>query len=198
MLFAVHPESVRAQGVELMPFTGYRFGGDLFEIAAGHPVDADGAPAVGFVVNVPLSADMQLEAMVTAQRARVPVAAAPPAAEALHAVTVGHAQVGGLRELMGGRVRPFLTGVLGLTRYATDGDSEVRFSVGAGGGVKLFPAHRVGLRLDSRLYTTFVDADMRFLACGSTTGTCVTALHVNAAWQAEFTAGIVFRLSRTR
>jgi hypothetical protein len=94
--------------------------------------------------------------------------------------------------LLNGRVRPFLTGVVGLTRYASDVDSEVRFSVGAGGGVKLFPARRVGLRLDGRLFTTFVDADLGFLAC--TPGTCITALHVNMVWQAEFTAGIVFRL----
>ena len=189
---AAHPQRASAQGVEVMPFSGYRFGGDLFEIATGQPVDTDGAPALGVVVNVPLSNGMQVEAMVTQQRASVPIAIPPFGRAALQRVTVGNAQVGGLQELMDGRVRPFLTGVLGLTRYASDIDSEVRFSVGAGGGVKLFPTHRVGLRLDGRLFTTFVDADLRFLACSP--GTCVTALNVNMVWQAEFTAGIVFRL----
>jgi hypothetical protein len=183
---------VGAQGVELMPFSGYRFGGDLFELAAGHPADQDGSPAVGFVVNVPLSNGMQVEAMITQQRASVPIAAAPFSNAALRRVTVGVAQIGGLQELSEGRIRPFLTGVLGLTRYASEVNSEVRFTVGAGGGVKLFPVSRVGLRLDGRLYTTFVDADLRFLAC--TPGTCLTALHVDFAWQAEFSAGIVFRL----
>jgi hypothetical protein len=53
-------------------------------------------------------------------------------------------QAGGLQEFSGGRVRPFLTGVLGLTRYAAEGaNSEIRFTAGAGGGVKLFPvSHR--------------------------------------------------------
>jgi len=181
-----------AQGIELMPFSGYRFGGDLFELATGYPADQDGSPAVGVVVNVPLSNGMQVEAMVTQQRASVPIAIGPLESSAHRRVTVGIAQVGGLQELSGGAVRPFLTGVLGLTRYASEGDSEVRFTVGAGGGVKLFPVPRVGFRLDGRLYTTFVDADLRFLAC--TPGTCLTALHVNVVWQAEFTAGIVFRL----
>jgi hypothetical protein len=189
---ATHAQTVGAQGVELMPFSGYRFGGDLFELAAGHPADQDGSPAVGFVVNVPLSNGMQVEAMITQQRASVPIAAAPFSSAALRRVTVGVAQVGGLQELSEGRIRPFLTGVLGLTRYASEVNSEVRFTVGAGGGVKLFPVSRVGLRLDGRLYTTFVDADLRFLAC--TPGTCLTALHVDFAWQAEFSAGIVFRL----
>lgn len=183
--------AANAQGVEVMPFSGFRLGGDFFELATGHPADQDVSPALGFVVNVPISYDLQLEAMVTQQRVRIPVETLF-GAHAFHRVTVGHAQVGGLRELTGGRVRPFLTGVLGFTRYATDGDSEVRFSIGAGGGVKLFPVSRVGVRLDGRLFTTFVDADMKFLAC--TTGTCVTRLHVDVAWQAELSAGIVFRL----
>jgi len=89
-------------------------------------------------------------------------------------------------------MRPFLTGVLGLTRYASDGNSEVRFTIGAGGGVKLFPVSHVGLRLDGRVYSTFLDGDTRFVACGS--GTCLTSLHVDVVWQAEFSAGIVFRL----
>jgi hypothetical protein len=187
-----YAQAVGAQGVELMPFGGYRFGGDFFELAAGHPADLDGSPALGLVVNVPLSNGLQVEALATGQRARVPVAAAPFDREAFRRVTVAHAQVGGLQELSGGRTRPFLTGVLGLTRYASGGNSEVRFSIGAGGGVKLFPVPHIGLRLDGRVYTTFVDADARFAACAS--GKCVTSLDVDAVWQGEISAGIVFRL----
>jgi hypothetical protein len=184
--------AVEAQGLELMPFGGYRFGGDFFELAAGYPADQDGSPALGLVVNVPLSNGLQVEALVTQQRARVPIATGPFDAESLRSVTVGHAQVGGLQELSPGRMRPFLTGLLGLTRYAADGNSEVRFTIGAGGGVKLFPVPRLGLRLDGRVYTTFIDADARAVGCAA--GTCLTSLHVDAVWQAELSAGIVFRL----
>ena len=107
-------------------------------------------------------------------------------------ITVDHVQGGGLRELNDGRVRPFLTGMLGLTRYAAEGDSEIRFTAGAGGGVKLFPVSNLGLRLDGRLNATFVDADARFLACAH--GACISAIQVDVVWQAEFTAGVVFRL----
>jgi hypothetical protein len=189
---AAHAQAVGAQGLELMPFGGYRFGGDFFELATGHTADLDGSPALGLVVNVPLSNGLQVEALVTGQRARVPAAAAPFDPEALRRVTVGHAQIGGLQELSEGRVRPFLTGLLGLSRYASDGNSEVRFTIGAGGGVKLFPVAHVGLRLDGRVYTTFVDADARFVACAP--GKCLTSLHVDVVWQAELSAGIVFRL----
>jgi hypothetical protein len=105
---------------------------------------------------------------------------------------VEHYQVGGLQEFGGPEVRPFLTGSLGLTRYAIDSDNEVRFSLSAGGGVKLFPTRHTGVRLDGRLFSTFIDADAQALACAPTRG-CVTALRVNVVWQAEFTAGVVVK-----
>jgi hypothetical protein len=181
-----------AQGVEIVPFGGYRFGGDFFEAMAGQRVDVDGSPALGVVVNVPLSDGFQVEGVFTQQRATVPAPGRSVDAPANWNATVAHAQVGGLQEFSNHRVRPFLTGVLGLTRYAAEGDGEVRFTVGAGGGVKLLATSHVGLRLDGRVYTTFVDADARFVACGA--GTCVTALHADLVWQAEFTAGVMFRL----
>ena len=72
------------------------------------------------------------------------------------------------------------------------GDAEVRFTAGAGGGVKLFPLPRLGVRLDGRVFATFVDADGTALACARQT--CLIALHLNVVWQAEFTAGLVVRL----
>ncbi len=190
--FVAFAAPLRAQGVELMPFGGYRFGGDFFELVAEHPVDLDGSPALGFVLNVPLYDGLQVEALVTRQSAHVSIPAGPLDRATLRHITVDHVQGGGLREFLSGRVRPFLTGVLGLTRYAAEGDSEIRFTTGAGGGVKLFPTSHFGVRLDSRLYATFVDADMRFLAC--TPGTCISSVNVDVVWQAEFSAGLIVRL----
>jgi hypothetical protein len=173
---------LHAQSVEVMPFGGYRFGGDFFELIAGRPVDLDGAPAVGLVVNVPLSNGMQVEAMATHQKARIVLPATSFNPATRWNIAVDHVQGGGLQEFSDGSVRPFLTGMLGLTRYATEGDSEFRFTLGAGGGVNLFPAQHLGFRLDGRVYTTFVDADARLLACSP--GTCVAALNVEMVWQA--------------
>ena len=113
---------LHAQSVEIMPFGGYRFGGDFFELIAGQRVDIDGAPALGVVVNVPLRNGLQVEGLVTQQRAMVSVPAGPFYPSTRWNATVAHAQVGSLQEVINGRVRPFLTGVLGLTRYAAEGD----------------------------------------------------------------------------
>ena len=81
----------------------------------------------------------------------VPESAIAPAAR--WRIDVDHFQVGGLQEFFDRRrTRPFLTGLLGLTRYAADGDNEIRFTASAGGGVKLMPVPRFGLRLDGRLF----------------------------------------------
>jgi hypothetical protein len=99
-------------------------------------------------------------------------------------------QVGGIHELSGGRARPFLAGLVGFTRYASPGDSELRFSVGGGAGVKLFATRHLGLRLDSRVYVTFVDASSTAV-CGGDINACRLRFSVNPVWQADFTAGLI-------
>jgi hypothetical protein len=85
--------------------------------------------------------------------------------------------------------RPFYGGTLGLTRFGGSGDSEVRFSLAGGGGVKLMPSRHLGMRLDGRVYAVFVDGDATTGVC--TPGVCVIGLDVSVVWQAEFTAGLV-------
>ena len=65
------PSTSHAQTVEVAPFVGYRFGGDLFERIAGQPVALDGTRTVGGVVNVKLRNDgLFAEALFTHQGAR--------------------------------------------------------------------------------------------------------------------------------
>jgi hypothetical protein len=192
-LLLVSVPGVRAQGIEVAAFGGYRFGGDFFESLSGRPVDVDGAPALGVAFNVPLSNGYQIEGLFTHQQADVTSLAQPLASPVRRSISVDHWQGGGLQEfdIERPQVRPFLTGSLGLTRFAAEGDSEIRFSLAAGGGVKLFPSPKLGVRLDGRVFATFVDADTRAVACGG--GTCFVGLNLHVVWQAEFTTGLVFK-----
>ena len=180
-----------AQGIEIAPFGGYRFGGDLFEIAAGRPLDEDGASALGVVFDFPLWNGLQIEGLASRQEVQVLVPALPSGAPVRTQISVDQWLGGALQEFTDGPIRPFLTSTFGLTRYAADADSEIRFAMSAGGGVKLFPSSHVGVRLDGRVIATFVDASGNAFAC--TPGACLVALHVNIAWQAEFSAGVVFK-----
>jgi hypothetical protein len=181
-----------AQAFEVVPFGGYRFGGGFNELVTGEEVDVDGAVAVGGIVNIPFR-DLQIEALFTRQQARFTLPVTVDPAGTRWKITVDHYQLGGLRELSYGRARPFLTGTLGLTRYESDGDNEIRFSLAGGGGVKLYPTRHLGLRLDGRLYLTFVDVDGDSLFCSSTLGVCIGSIDAVVVWQAEFTAGLIIQ-----
>jgi hypothetical protein len=167
-----------AQSLEIAPITGFRGGGAQVLTAPGVTVDRGTSPALGAIVDVPLSNDgLQFEAAFSHQK--------------IEGQTTDHWQVGGLQEFLPGRARPFATGVLGLTRYGVGGSNEVRFTVGAGGGVKFLASSRVGVRVDGRLFATLLDAQGSAVVCGA--GPCFISLHVHVAWQGEFTAGLVVR-----
>lgn len=192
LLLAAVATPVCAQSFEIAPFGGIRVGGGFFEASTGRPVDTDGAPAVGVTVDVPFSPGLQIEAAFSHQSANIFVPGEPFGPSARVHFTVDHWQGGGLQEYGAGRARPFLTGVLGLTRYSGGADSEFRFTVGAGGGIKLFPAQHFGIRLDGRVFATLIDGSGTALACVDQR--CLVALNLDVVWQAEFTAGLVVRL----
>jgi hypothetical protein len=184
------PASSSGQALEASPFIGYRFGGGFFERVTGQAVDLDGARAVGGVVDVRVGDGLFVEGFVTHQSAHVTVPAGPFAPPATWRIAVDQWQGGGLQEFgRGTRVRPFATGLLGLTRYAAAGDDEIRFSVSGGGGVKLMPARRLGIRLDGRVFATFAYVDAQVLGCGP--GVCLAGVRADIVWQAEFSAGLV-------
>jgi hypothetical protein len=177
--------------VEVTPFAGYRFGGDFFELATGGAVDADGAPSMGVLVDIlfgPKTEGVHVEGLFSRQQVQVEARQSPFDPPAPVRVEVDHLQVGGIHELSDGRARPFLSGLVGLSRYASRGGSEVRFSVAAGGGVKLFATRHLGLRLDGRAYVTFVEAGAAGVCGGNG---CLIRFTASPVWQADFTAGLI-------
>jgi hypothetical protein len=188
-LFLCAPVPVLAQAVQISPIEGYRFNGDLFELATNRPVDVDGAPIAGGAVNVDLGGGLWFEGLFTHQHADITTPSGTFGPAARWRVEVDQALAGGRQEFGTGRARTFLTGLLGFTRYGVQGDHEIRFTVGAGGGVLVPIQRRLGVRFDGRLLTTFVDGDAHVTVCGG--GGCLVGLHLDVAWQAEFTAGLV-------
>ena len=183
--FAVASE---AQTVQVAPFGGYRFGGDLYEEITATSLDIDGAPSVGAIVDVFIDPAVSVTFIYSHQDARIDLPR-PPGSPQRVSLSIDHWHAGGTQEFGRGAARPFLSGTLGLTRYGGGGDSEVRFSLAAGGGVKLMPHRRVGVRLDGRVYAVFVDGGVDSGICAPTL--CVVGFDLSVAWQADFTAGLV-------
>ena len=115
---------VAAQDLEVTPFAGHRFGGDFFELITQQPLDIDGTSAFGVVVGVPVSEGVQVEVLFTHQAADLFVPSVPNGRPLRWRMRIDHWQAGGLQELSPGRVRPFLNGTAGLTRYAGKGTAR--------------------------------------------------------------------------
>jgi len=185
------PWTVAAQGVEVTPIVGYGFGSDFVETLSGTPIDRNGASTVGGAMDVPIGNEgLFLEILYTHQQALfdAPTTTGPPvplraSADYLH--------VGGIQELGFNRgiARPFLTGTVGLTRFAAGADSEVRFSVAAGGGVKLHANRHFGARLEGRVFMTIDEGNAHAVACAP--GRCLIHLNLSVVWQAALTSGLV-------
>ena len=185
------PCAAQAQRVEITPFGGYRVGGSVGEVGAGTVVDDDGGPSLGVVVDVlfgGLADGLKVEGVFSRERTDLEVRAGifdPPRSVP---VEVDQILVGGIQDLDDGRVRPFLSGLLGLTRYAVPGDTEVRFSIGVGAGVKFYATRNLGVRLDARGYMTIIDLGGSSI-CGGLG--CAIRFNVSPAFQGDFTAGLL-------
>lgn len=187
----VFPPLAHAQRVEITPFGGYRVGGSIGEVGGRPVTDDDGGPSLGVILDVvfgALSDGLKVEGVFSRQTADLRVRASlldPPDSVR---VEVDQILVGGVRDLSDDRVRPFLSGLLGITRYAVPGDTEVRFSVGVGTGLKIYATRHIGLRLDARGYMTVTDFGSAGI-CGGYG--CAIGFNVSPAFQGDFTAGLL-------
>jgi opacity protein-like surface antigen len=161
------PAAASAQGgyrFELTPQVGYRFGG---EIEGGEDalfdtdLEVDEGAAYGVTFDIPLSRDFQLELLFNRQDTELTFD------EGLFGGTfdvadlvVDYYHVGMLWQGGNSDVSPFFVASAGVTRLDPDvpgADSEDRFSLSLGGGVKIFFNEHVGLRLEGRGFFTAID-----------------------------------------
>jgi hypothetical protein len=188
---ALTTTTAAAQTVEITPFGGYRFGGSIGEVSTGPVVDDDGGPSFGVVVDVvfgTLTDGLKVEGVFSHEEADLKVRTGifdPPSSVRAQ---VDQLLVGGNRDLTDGRARPFLSGLLGLTRYAVPGDTEVRFAIGVGTGLKVYATRNIGLRLDARGYMTIVNLGGAGV-CGGYG--CAIRFDVSPAFQGDLTAGLL-------
>lgn len=187
---ALAPPVALAQTFQVAPFGGYRFGGDLYELTTGRPLDIGGAPSVGVTADLFVGPDTSVTFLYSRQQTHVVGTDVWGARADYGTLFVEHWQIGGTVEVDATRiVRPFLGANVGLTRFGGPHGSEARFSAGGGAGVKVMPSAHLGLRLDGRLYAVFADGGIGRVVCGG--GGCLFNLDVAVVWQAELSAGLV-------
>ena len=189
-----------AQKVEITPFIGYQFGGEL-RVRDGDLRLQDDIN-YGLVLDVALSRNGQLELSYTRQDTRIDFNQFNGGRRPIYDVSVNYWQIGGIWEFNPGETaRPFLSLTGGFTHYgvgeqldpqAPDIRSDTFFSMVLGGGVKVFPSQRMGIRLAGHVYSTIVSSSSGFWC--TLPGGCGVGLSGWGIWQGDVQAGLIIRL----
>jgi hypothetical protein len=186
---------LQAQSVEITPTYGYQFGGKLLGIRGDLRIES--APAYG--VNLEVGSDnmpLKITAFWLRQDSRATYQEFGQREEYLWDVATEYFQIGATREGGDGTFVPFGTFTLGATNFSPKTDDysdELRFSATFGGGVKIFPTEKIGIRLHIRMLLPFQYGGGG-LWCGSG-GCSVNAGASTTFIQGEAGGGIVLKLN---
>lgn len=191
LLFAGPVSLLRAEGVELAPFYGYRFGGTLVNSQTGNALQLEPSASVGGTISIPLRSDREhLEFLYSTQDTELSGQILSRTID----VRVEEWQLGVNREFPADNdhLRPFLAGTLGVVNmdFSNNLGEETLFSFGMGGGLKYFPVENVGFRLDARLFVSIVDGGGG-IACSN--GACLATFSGSGFFQGEISPSVVVK-----
>ena len=180
--------------LELTPMIGYTFGGrfDYEEGEEEETIKISDASSYGFRLGYNLDDYSQIEFMYSRQETELTGGNLFPR-DALFDLDVNYYHIGGtLLWNRGSGLEPYFTGTMGLTHFDPEGpgtDSEARFSMVFGGGVRIFPIQRIGIYTGARGLITFVNSEIK--AYSNSEGTYVE-IEADAIWQFQVYAGLIF------
>lgn len=188
LLLLFNPYSFAESNVSV--FVGYRAGGEFEDTTSGQRLKLDDGESIGISMTVPYSQNTKLEFVLSHQESRLLNDSAP--AEVLIDLDIDYLHVGGLYMLPGKQVETYLVGTLGATYYQPSGGytDKIRPSIGFGVGSFIYLTKNLGLKLEARGYSTFLDSGGAMF-CGDS-GCRIIAVS-STIWQSELQAGLTFR-----
>jgi len=184
--------SPRAQAVDLMPFVGFRFGGDVGTTTQGAQgpmsVTLDAAASYGGVLDVPLSGPRAVELYYSRQQTTL----SSPGVAQVHDVTVSVLHVGLVDTYAtdNPQLSWLLAGTFGASQLSAAGSEQTKPSIGLGGGVVWMANDHIGIRGDLRALITFSGNGGGAIACG---GGCSISFHGSVVAQGEASVGLLVR-----
>ena len=153
ILFVLPQQAFSQKGIEISGYTGWMLGGKVNLYNGSLKID-DGQNW-GITLSYEIAPGMKAELMYNRLVSDLVVReyGNEPYVETTIATQYFH--VGAVKELMyEGVIRPYGTGSLGAAIFSDrDGyyNDKWRFSIGLGGGLKIFPTERIGFRLQARM-----------------------------------------------
>ena len=181
---------------EITPYAAYRMGGSFDQKDGAGRIELNDSGAEGILFNMAANANGQYELIYARQRTDADTSgffANDPTID----MDVEYLQLGGTYLFDGDNTRPFVALTLGVTQFdpgLPDTNSESFFSASFGGGVQIRARERLGIRLEARVFTTFVDDDSNvFCSSIDGAGACLVQVDATTLSQWEARAGLVFR-----
>jgi hypothetical protein len=185
-----------AQAVDVVPFAGFRFGGDVTTQSAGtstpsNSLSLNAALSYGAVVDIPLYDVHSLELYYSRQPTTISPGGTYVPSDRDVTVSVFHV---GLVDAIPSDENPRLSwllfGTFGGTQLSAGGETETKPSIGLGGGVLWMASEHFGIRGDIRALITFTGNGSTTAICN---GGCNVALSSSAIAQGEMSVGLVAR-----
>lgn len=153
ILFILPQQAFSQKGIEISGYTGWMLGGKVnlyngsLKIEDGQNWGITISYPIGYGVKGELMYNRLVSDLVVREYGNEPYVETTIATQYFH--------IGAVKELMPeGVVRPYGTGSLGAAIFSDrEGfySDKWRFSIGLGGGLKLFPTERIGFRLQARM-----------------------------------------------
>lgn len=186
----------QASKFEITPYAAYRMGGSFDEKDGAGRVEINDSSAEGILFNIAANPNGQYELIYARQLTDASTSGffvGDPTID----MDVEYFQFGGTYLFDGESTRPFIALTLGATQFdpeLADTGSESFFSASFGGGLQIRARERLGIRLEARVFATFVDDDSTIF-CSSTdgAGACLIRVDARTLTQWEARAGLVFR-----
>ena len=181
---------------ELTPFIGYRVGGSFEDKDTGESIDLDENGSYGLIFNIVEKAHTQYEFSWSHQDTSVDLTDSGGNRAKLD-LDIDLFQLGGTYLFDGNFARPYIVATLGAAHYRSKSgvsESDTYFAFSIGGGWKLWPTRRFGLRLEGKYYGTLVESNSNIF-CGSSPNNagCLIQTSGKILSQWEVMAGGVFR-----
>ena len=176
--------SAEAQRIEITPFVGYQFGGELDEIGDETTTrKLDQSLTWGLMLDYDIPDFGQVELYYSTQGTDLDRGIEPAVG-----VTIDHFQIGVVHSYTPNRpINPYIGVTLGTSRFKINGDSDSRFSGAIIGGMKVLFSDHLGFRLDGRIFG---------ISTGSNPITCSEELCIgypdtSIIWQYTVNAGLI-------
>jgi hypothetical protein len=176
--------------VEVAPFGGVQFGGNILSRPGQLEIETDAA--YGVTLDVRVRPDATIQMLYGRQDTTLDFLSNDPffPRRVRVGLAVEYYHLGGALEFGEGRLRPYFALTVGATRFdakVEDVGSEWRISLGSGLGIKTYLSPRFGLRAEGRVWPTFLQTDGDFLC--SLPGACLVSLEADFLTQGSVTAG---------